>query len=247
MLTRLRSQIGTAGLVVAIVALIAALGGGAYAASGGSGGDNATASAKAKKGPRGPKGPKGPKGDTGPAGPQGPAGPAGAKGDAGANGKEGPQGKEGKQGKEGSPWTASGTLPKGETETGGWATGVAPQAVEVEEQEVEPGVFEEVLVPSSSPSAEWVTFSMNIPLAAPIAKANIHFLAPGDGETTECPGTVDRPEAAEGHFCIYSLTTSGVTFVTASTVPISTVSSVIGLFSRQTSGTGIGTWAVTAP
>ena len=35
MLTQLRSQFGTAGLVVAIVALIAALAGGAYAASGG--------------------------------------------------------------------------------------------------------------------------------------------------------------------------------------------------------------------
>ena len=40
------------------------------------------------------------------------------------SGKEGAQGKEGPpgtNGKDGSPWTAGGTLPSGETETGTWA------------------------------------------------------------------------------------------------------------------------------
>jgi hypothetical protein len=97
MLTRLRTHLGTAGLLVAIVALIAALAGGAYAAGGSSSG-KATASAKGKKGPRGPKG------DTGPAGPAGPAGPQGAKGDtgaAGANGKDGTNGAKGTTGAQG--------------------------------------------------------------------------------------------------------------------------------------------------
>jgi hypothetical protein len=153
MLERLRNQIGTAGLIVAIVALVAALGGGAYAATGGSSGGKATASAKqGKQGKPGKPGKTGPAGPAGSAGPAGPAGPAGAKGDTGAAGSPGAPGtsvvnttepkgvncKEGgsklvgtgttytcngEKGKEGSPWTAGGTLPEGQTETGIWGTG----------------------------------------------------------------------------------------------------------------------------
>jgi hypothetical protein len=95
MLERLRDQIGTAGLIVAVVALVAALGGGAYAATGG-GTDQGKAKASAsKKGPRGPRGPKGP---AGPAGAPGPAGPAGAKGDNGAAGANGTNGSAGANG-----------------------------------------------------------------------------------------------------------------------------------------------------
>jgi hypothetical protein len=107
MLERLRTQIGTAGLAVAIVALVAALGGGAYAASGGSGGGKATASAKAKPGKPGKPG------KTGPQGPAGPAGPAGAKGDAGAAGSNGTNGTNG----------TSGTSPEGIAFTGSKTVG----------------------------------------------------------------------------------------------------------------------------
>jgi hypothetical protein len=92
MLERLRTQIGTAGLVVAIVALVAALGGGAYAATGGNSG-KATASAK-----QGKQGKQGKPGKTGPAGPAGPAGTAGPKGDTGAAGSKGDTGSAGQAG-----------------------------------------------------------------------------------------------------------------------------------------------------
>lgn len=98
MLQRIRDQIGSAGLIVAIVALLAALSGGAYAATN-SGGSEATASAKAKQGKQGKPGKPGKTGATGPqgpAGPQGLPGANGAKGDAGANGASGTNGANGK-------------------------------------------------------------------------------------------------------------------------------------------------------
>jgi hypothetical protein len=134
MFSTLRTRFGIPG-VISVIALVFAMFGGAYAASNSSNAGKATASAKAKKGPRGPKG------ATGPAGPQGPAGPAGAKGDAGANGAAGavgppgptgPQGPKGTNGTpgatgpEGSPWTAGGTLPAGQQETGIWSYYQAP-------------------------------------------------------------------------------------------------------------------------
>lgn len=104
MLQRIRDQIGTAGLVVAIIALIAALGGGAYAAAG--------LNAKQKKevkllsaknvpktGPRGPQGPQGPAGANGKDGANGTNGANGAKGDKGDKGDKGENGSAGSPGK----------------------------------------------------------------------------------------------------------------------------------------------------
>lgn len=236
MLSRMHQKLGTAGLVVAVVALVIALTGAAFAAGGLTSQQEKQVKKIAKKyagkpgpaGPQGSPGPQGAKGDPGPAGPVGPRGPAGPTGEAGETG-------------------FTETLPSGETETGGWATGPAPQAVSVEQVEVEPEVFEEVVVPSSAPSGDFVAFSMNIPLAAPIAKANIHFLTPAEQETTACPGTADRPEAAKGHFCIYSKASTNTTFAVNAVFPVSSVSSVLGVFSRQQAGSAFGTWAVTAP
>ena len=73
--------------------------------------------------------PGAPGGSGGPAGPAGANGKDGAQGDKGPEGQQGLQGKqgepgpEGEKGEEGSPWTAGGTLPSGETETGIWAFG----------------------------------------------------------------------------------------------------------------------------
>jgi len=242
MLSRMQQKLGTAGLVVAVVSLVVALTGAAFAAGGLTKQQEKQVKKIAKQfagkqgpaglpGPAGLQGAKGDPGAAGPAGPTGPAGPAGGRGPAGEPGQTG----------------FTKTLPSGETETGGWATGPGPQTVQIEQVEIEPGVFEEVVVPSSAPSGDWVAFSMNIPLAAPIPKANIHFLTPAESETTECPGTVDRPEAAKGHFCIYSKALQNTTFAVNAAIPVSTVSSVFGLFSRQQAGSGFGTWAVTAP
>jgi hypothetical protein len=97
---KIREQIGSAGLIVAIVALIAALGGGAYAASSSGGGKQASASASSKgpRGPRGKPGKPGKPGATGATGATGAIGPAGPAGPVGGTGKEGPAGKEGLQG-----------------------------------------------------------------------------------------------------------------------------------------------------
>jgi hypothetical protein len=112
---RFREPFGKAGLTVAILALVFAMVGGAYAAGKLTSKQKKEVEKIAKKfqgtGPAGAAGPAGAKGDNG---------SNGSNGDTGPQGKEGPQGKQGIQGKEGSPWTASGTLPPGETETGYW-------------------------------------------------------------------------------------------------------------------------------
>jgi hypothetical protein len=219
MLSPLRNRFGIPG-VISVIALVFAMFGGAYAASSSSDGKKAsgkaTASAKkakrkAKRGPRGPKGPAGPAGAQGPAGPQG---APGAKGENGANGAQGPQGPQGpqgiqgKEGKEGSPWTAGGTLPAGETETGTFSLTVAP-----------------VSAGFSAGAVYNVPISFPIPLANPLAAGKVHLLN-ADGskefvineETTEgeeitptdCgtaltpAGTASDPAAAPGGLCIYA-------------------------------------------
>jgi hypothetical protein len=208
MLTRLRDQVGTAGLVVAIVALVAALGGGAYAASKGL---NSTQKKEVKNIAKSFQG----TGPQGAAGPAGAPGAAGAKGDIGAAGAPGvsPAGSKftgnkngcpdggieykgattnsvcnGGQGPEGSPWTAGGTLPEGETETGAW-----------------------VFSPLSAAGAPATAFaetdlSFPIPLENEIPGANVHFEPTGGFEGAEevaCPGSVAKPEAEAGHLCVY--------------------------------------------
>ena len=106
MLHRVRQQIGTAGLVVAIIALVAALGGGAYAASGSGHHDkrataaksNANAGLTGKQKQEVNKIAKGYQG-TGPAGTQGLPGAPGAKGDPGPGGNPGGPGGPGAPGK----------------------------------------------------------------------------------------------------------------------------------------------------
>jgi len=107
MLNRIREQIGTAGLIVAIVALVAALGGGALAATGG--GPLANVSKKKSqyitkaqaiklieaKAKPGPPGPQGPLGSPGAPGPKGDAGEKGGQGGQGAQGLPGLPGEDG--------------------------------------------------------------------------------------------------------------------------------------------------------
>ncbi len=115
---RFREPFGKAGLTVAILALVFAMVGGAWAAAGLNSKQKKEVKSIAKSfqgtGPAGAAGPAGAKGDNGS---NGAAGVKGDKGDTGATGKQGTQGI---QGKEGSPWTAGGTLPSGQTETGTW-------------------------------------------------------------------------------------------------------------------------------
>ena len=93
---RLHNRLGTAGFLIAIVALVAAVAGTAFAAAG--------LNSKQKKEVR--------KIAKSVAGAPGAPGAAGANGLNGAGGAAGP---------EGAPWTAGGTLPSGQTETGTWS------------------------------------------------------------------------------------------------------------------------------
>jgi hypothetical protein len=220
MLERLRTQIGTAGLVVAIVALVAALGGGAYAATGGNGG-KATASAKAKQGKQGKPG------KTGPAGP---AGPAGAKGDTGAAGSNGSNGSPGANGTSvTTTHLEPGEGPAGEECEEGGTEFTAASGTEVvcNGEEGAPG-DEGPPGPTCNPSGEcllpegatetgsWFfqakqefSYVLNISYPLRLASAPEFILVPEassetPGAVTGCPGTVENPEADPGKFCLYS-------------------------------------------
>jgi hypothetical protein len=210
MLTRLRDQIGTAGLVVAIVALVAALGGGAYAASKGL---NSTQKKEVKKIAKSFQG-TGPQGAAGPAGAPGPAGPKGDTGAAGTNGTNGvsvnsaaasvaecPNGgtkftsasgtSKACNGEDGEPWVPNTTLPEGATLTGIWGTYTNP----------------------TPEGAQTFPISFPIPLANP---PKMVFVNPGEDKTAlGCPGvsgaditaTPPRsgiPQADPGKLCIYA-------------------------------------------
>ena len=203
MFTKLREPFGTAGLVVAIIALIAALGGGAYAATHYLG---ATASKskgltkaqvlaliKANAG-------------TGPAGPQGPAGSPGTNGKDGENGKPGasvtgtnfsgnqhgcteggvefstPAGTtdacNGEQGETG----FTETLPKGKTETGVFASRLAPQE-------------------SAEEFDRGTASSFNIPLSE--APEHVAYVEAGEATPTGCLGSASSPGAKPGYLCLF--------------------------------------------
>jgi hypothetical protein len=210
---RLKEPFGKAGLTVAILALVLALVGGAYAAGGLTKSQEKQVTKIAKKyaGAPGAPGPQGPAGAAGPAGAKGDAGTAGAPGGPGADGKSveaenasaskcseggtvfkiggvekgkacnGEEGAPGARGPEGEPWTAGGTLPKGQTEKGDWAA---------------------TIVPTFNGGYNGKTaISFGIPLkSAP----TLEYLAEGEGETTNCPGTAEHPKAAEGFLCVYT-------------------------------------------
>jgi hypothetical protein len=230
MISRIQSKFGTAGLVVAIVALVVALTGVAVAATGLNSKQKKEVTKIAKK----YAGKDGAPGATGPAGAQGAKGDTGAKGDQGI---QGIQGKQGIQGPEGSPWTAGGTLPSGETETGAWA------------------VYNSTSV---------VPLSFNIPLeAAPTA---VRYMNPGGEEkvfnpalpgfefvaATHCSGDFENPTAPPGEVCVYAE-------VEEQPVPNFGFVPIGGKLKRYETGvtfqfsvepglgqTALGTWAVTA-
>jgi hypothetical protein len=221
MFSTLRTRFGIPG-VISVMALVFAMFGGAYAASNSSGGGKATASAKAKKGPRGPKGAAGPQGPAGPAGAAGPKGDAGAAGAPGTSAKavsfsgsiggcneggvevqstsaptfvcNGEEGEQGTPGENGSPWTAGGTLPPNQTETGAYSL----------DSESGSGSF-------SGYAATSISFP--IPLAAEIGASNTIYVpelpfsppAPEDCQNPDHTGaaSVSNPEAKPGFLCVF--------------------------------------------
>lgn len=224
---RITEPFGKAGLMVAVVALVAAMVGGAYAAN------HARHHKKSKviitklnqikpnvqKQLQGKAGPAGPTGASGANGKDGAAGAQGPKGDTGATGAEGPEGPEGP---EGSPWTAGGTLPAGETETGVWSLGHAV--------ELEPGVM-----------GAYATISYSIPLSETVTA---HFVA--SGTTTECPGSWIEPKATAGNLCLYKRLALNANYTTVDQSKAGgTALFVLG--SAATESLAYGSFAVTAP
>jgi len=227
MLSPLRNRFGIPG-VISVVALVFAMLGGAYAANNASdNGATASAKKKAKKGPRGPKGATGPAGPAGAAGPAGPAGAKGDKGDAGANGTNGTSGTNGTNGQSvtteaeppfgncgeqegvkltsasGTSYVCNGvngangqtgftdTLPPGKTEKGVWTADAR-----MDQTFYELGYF-------------FAPVSFGIPLAAPLAEAEVHVEGEaGFGST--CTGSVANPTAPSGELCVYTILENSV-------------------------------------
>jgi hypothetical protein len=157
----------------------------------------------------------------------------------------------GAEGDKGSPWTAGGTLPSGETETGAWA--------------FSGGEGEEVYTP----------ISFTIPLAAALDKEHTHFQTQANfadfdeagPETVGCKGTGGPapfpvfvpPSAPPGHLCVYqsgnstnvlNATFKGFerpTFNEAQGATPAGIALVFTIGVAEPSGHGGGVWAVTAP
>jgi len=249
--SRLREPFGKAGLIVAVVALVFAMLGGAYAATASkrhhkkAGGAVVLAKKFSKKfskayskafskrfavaGPAGPQGPKGDNGSNGAVGAQGP------KGDTGATGPQGPQGEQGPEGAEGSPWTMGGTLPSGSTETGAWL---------LDEEGLAAVSF---AIPLSDATVAYLDEGSGFFSNGP----HVHILEEGEGETTECPGTVSEPAAASGELCVYIGNTSTAPETMLVVPPEATLTGGVasggGIVTLGGAGGGRGSFAVTAP
>jgi hypothetical protein len=211
---------------------------------------------KKNPGPAGPQGApglpgaagaKGDKGDTGSQGPKGEEGPSGANGKSVVIGtaakpsecKEGgatvqvegtPATK--KAVCNGEPWTAGGTLPSGETETGVWGGTLNFGASEIK-------------------SAEQASFTL--PLAAPPTVNIIQKDGTANpGNLANCPGSPSNPEATPGNFCVYAITTAeeeeGLGIGGGNLTPLRAFTTGVLFQSNIPTFSALGgTWAVTAP
>jgi hypothetical protein len=226
---RFQDRFGTAGVVLGVIAMTLTLGGTALAAKG------ALTPQQKKEVKKIAKQYAGKPGAPGAMGPQGAPGP---KGDTGPEGPQGNQGLHGIQGEEGSPWTAGGTLPSGETETGTWTVGL-------------------------NDIAYMVSLSFTIPLeeAPELGFVNVDGEeAPiaGEEETEyhepeHCTGSAEEPSAPAGYVCIYGASENEIGeefpgFGWFGAGNINTFQS--GAVFPYIAGEGHpawGTWAVTAP
>jgi hypothetical protein len=158
------------------------------------------------------------------AGKQGPAGPAGTAGPAGPKGDTGAKGDKGDQGIQGPPGPLLETLESGQSETGAWSFA------------------------NFSTGEAVVTISYPFRLETALPTSDIVFLEEGEEETTDCPGTVEEPEAAQGKLCIYQ-EPIGAEDVMQSVIfwPASMTTGASIAVKGEAGGAGIGTWALTAP
>ena len=217
---KLTEPFGKAGLTVAILALVLAMVGGAYAAGGLTKSQEKQVTKIAKKY----------------AGKPGATGAAGANGTNGTNGTPGAPGKEGAAGKEGSPWTAGGTLPSGQTETGAWSAGKY----------------------TSENIAAFVPISFPIPLAKALGETKVHYIKQEEVAPAGCTGgSFKHPIAEKENLCIYVTTESeaGEEFIEKEIrnpeifafTPGAGKTGAVIYAEAKASGQAYGTWALTAP
>jgi hypothetical protein len=248
--------------VVMTLALVFAMAGGAYAAKKYVITSTKQISPKVLKALQGKTGSAGPAGVNGALGKEGAPGKEGAAGKEGSPGEPGKAGESviskevktsealcekrggtsltvaGKtenvcNGKEGSPWTASGTLPKGKTETGAWSYTITQGGL--------------LLAPISFP----------ISLAAELGENEVHYV-PSTGNGTTCPGSTEKPLAEPGNLCVYKWTNSTLEsepeifpdnayFLAAGGHPGAGMSGAVIAFIAppESKGLGWGSWAVT--
>jgi hypothetical protein len=265
--------------VIALVAAlggasIAATGG----SDGGKATASANGAAASTKGKRGPRGPQGPQGPAGPQGPKGDPGAAGAKGKDGANGQDGTNGQDGINGQTvttelEAPFGNCGAQAGVKVTS---ASGVNYLCDGAPGAPGPPGGFTEVLPPEATETGLWnyqgfkktvpttpatavtdqgqgafASISFNIPLAAPLDESHVHYVPAGGPGGANCPGTVNRPEAAPGHLCVYeSVSVLGFEVMLAPDLqtPGAGTSGAILAFSPPNGDIedfGIGSWAVT--
>jgi hypothetical protein len=241
--------------VAVTVALVFAMTGGAYAAGKYLITSTKQISPKVLKSLQGKTGPAGANGANGVAGAQGPAGPQGAVGNAGTAGSNGTSvtsaesktkigpckegGSEfkaasgstfacnGEKGKEGSPWTASGTLPEGQTLTGFYSgTGYSE---------------------SEETGRALASASFALPLVALFKQGSVSYIKEGESLPEGCTGNVHQPGAAPGHLCIFAEDEVNVTANTRIQIESSTFGFILTAISA-TKGQMVltGSWAVTA-
>jgi hypothetical protein len=218
--------------VAATLALVFAMSGGAMAAN--SYLINSTKQINPKvlkklKGNAGKAGTNGAAGANGAPGATGLAGTSGAAGAKGETGLKGEKGEPGSKGEPGEPGPLVTTLPSGKTLRGSFA------------------VSEEATATSQVARAD---VSFPFPLAA---SPTAHVITVGGTPTTECPGSVESPQAEAGNLCIYAVQEVNLSKGIEVSDPTSGGSgaSEFGWYARIEAATAsgaraIGTWAVTA-
>jgi hypothetical protein len=233
-------------------------------------------------GPQGPAGANGAKGDKGDAGSSGQNGAPGTPGQsvtatpiaaggvcgAGVTGVKytlgttstsicnGAAGAPGAQGPEGNPWTAGGTLPGGEIETGAYSTGWAGNKKAGDANvfgEVE--VDEKTVTGSALPVRGYVPISFNIPLSSTPALAWVDKTGTafaGSATTEGCRGEATEPKPDPGVLCLYTVEINEENGPPYDTTPTwsKTVASPFGFALKvefAPAGVNTGVWAVKAP
>jgi hypothetical protein len=270
MFQRYKERFGTAGVVVGVIALVLALVTGAVAAGGGLSGKQKKEVTKIAKKFAGRQGPQGAPGSPGATGTNGTNGKDGANGTNGKDGEsvnvnayagaecEEAENEEGAKvgnasgtvflcngtpGREGSPWTAGGTLPSSETETGVWALIGAAICCGLTE-------------PQGS-DTQVLPISFNLPLPSALDADHVHFYLSGEAptETSGCfHGTAAAPTADPGHLCIYTGVAGPVGTVHQIRKPsgpglpgADTVGAMLFFGGLDNTVEAHGTWAVSAP